>query len=146
MPAKCPPQHNRATESPHCRGQAFRPVPFSCHTCICLLVENMVKDDSSVYLTFFLHLCIPVPGWFLHHWTFKCAFIFVMRVLLFFLTYRTNARASHSSNVDAVEQSLWLKLLSSLPQQWTLFQSHLDLFLLPFWYKITISWACTTFW
>lgn len=29
VPAKSPPQHYRATGSPQCRGQAFRPLPFS---------------------------------------------------------------------------------------------------------------------
>ncbi len=42
-------------------------------------------------------------------------------------------------------QSLWLKHRLSEPQQWTLFQSHFDLFLSPSSYQITISWVCSAF-
>ena len=45
MPAKCPPQHSRATGSPHCRGQAFRPVPFFpliCHPSVARLMSSQV--------------------------------------------------------------------------------------------------------
>lgn len=48
-------------------------------------------------------------------------------------------------NRQPVEQSLWLQPLSSVSQQWTLFQSHLDLFLWPSRYKMITSWACSAF-
>ena len=53
--------------------------------------------------------------------------------IYWYLSNISKCRSQFLLKHQTVEQSLWLKLLPSLPRQWTLFQSHLDLFLLPSW-------------
>ena len=60
------------------KGVVF--VLVICHTCLCPLVNNKVKDDSSDHISFF-HISVDYYLRFLHHWTFQCAFVFVMRSL-----------------------------------------------------------------
>ena len=62
MSEKCPPQHNRATGSPHCRGQAFRLVPFPwcpphmpSPTC-----QAYGERNSPDLYHVFPHLCRPI--------------------------------------------------------------------------------------
>ena len=45
-PRQWPQRHKRATDPPHCRAQAFRPVPFSRP-----LIENMMNDLTLFFVS-----------------------------------------------------------------------------------------------
>lgn len=69
MPAKSPPQYNRATGVPHRRGQAFRPVPFfQCmphtHSPTCLEYDK----GWLIWPCHIFYISVDQFLWFSHHW------------------------------------------------------------------------------
>lgn len=73
------PNHATAIGSLHWRIQIFRSVLLEC-------VRHTLAHLSRTWWGM-SHLTIPICStslcrWFLHHWTVKCAFIFVMRAII----------------------------------------------------------------
>lgn len=67
------------TDYRHCIDEVFVPVPFSLsapHSSAC---QECVERWLTGHITF-LHMSLDQCLWFLHHWTLKCAFFFMMHV------------------------------------------------------------------
>lgn len=136
MPTKCPSPHNRATEPPSCRSQAFRRVPLSwcrplctrpqeyprfaaLNSQICFYLCNegfMHCTPSIIFLTVWLSLWLFLlkQSDYVMHWHSTS---FEDELLLCFSLHITLMHEHHSHQMCAVDNNL-LMCLPQIYMQW----------------------------